>query len=48
VAASTARWVLVSQTTRDLVEGSGLGLEDRGVFTLKGIEGGRRLYAASA
>lgn len=37
--------VLVTQTTRDLVEGSGLELEDRGERALKGIEGPRRLYA---
>jgi pimeloyl-ACP methyl ester carboxylesterase len=38
--------VLVSSTTRDLVEGSGLEFEDRGEHRLKGIEGARRLYAA--
>jgi class 3 adenylate cyclase/dienelactone hydrolase len=37
--------VLVSGTTRDLVEGSGLAFEDRGEHELKGIEGVRRLYA---
>jgi pimeloyl-ACP methyl ester carboxylesterase len=37
--------VLVSQTTRDLVEGSGIELVDRGAHELKGIEGARRLYA---
>jgi pimeloyl-ACP methyl ester carboxylesterase/class 3 adenylate cyclase len=37
--------VLVTQTTRDLVEGSGLAFEDRGERELKGIEGRRRLYA---
>jgi class 3 adenylate cyclase/pimeloyl-ACP methyl ester carboxylesterase len=37
--------VLVSQTTHDLVEGSGLEFEDRGEHELKGIEGARRLYA---
>ena len=37
--------VLVSSTTRDLVEGSGLQFEDRGEHELKGIEGPRRLYA---
>lgn len=36
--------VLVTQTTRDLVEGSGLAFEDRGEHELKGIEGLRRLY----
>jgi class 3 adenylate cyclase len=48
MAAAGAGEVLVSQTTRDLVEGSGLGFEDRGLFSLKGIEGERRLYAATA
>ena len=37
--------VVVSATTCDLVEGSGLELEDRGEYELKGIEGARRLYA---
>lgn len=37
--------VLVSQTTHDLVEGSGLEFEDRGAHELKGIDGARRLYA---
>jgi class 3 adenylate cyclase len=39
--------VLVSQTTRELVEGSGLALEDLGEHELKGIAGRRRVYAAS-
>ena len=38
--------VLVSQTTRDLVEGSGIAFTDRGEHQLKGIEGPRRVYAA--
>jgi pimeloyl-ACP methyl ester carboxylesterase len=46
-AAASARDVLVSTTTRDLVAGSGLAFEDRGTFELKGI-GARRLYAAAA
>ena len=37
--------VLVSQTTHDLVEGSGLEFDDRGEHELKGIDGVRRLYA---
>jgi class 3 adenylate cyclase/pimeloyl-ACP methyl ester carboxylesterase len=37
--------VVVSQTTRDLVEGSGIEFDDRGEHELKGIEGARRLYA---
>ena len=39
--------VLVSQTTRDLVEGSGISFADRGERELKGIEGARRVYAAA-
>ena len=36
--------VLVSQTVRDLVAGSGLAFEDRGEHTLKGIPDRWRLY----
>ena len=45
MANASAGEVLVSQTTRDLVEGSGLDFEDRGLHELKGIEGPRQLYA---
>jgi class 3 adenylate cyclase len=38
--------VLVSSTVKDLVAGSGLEFEDRGVKELKGIPGEWRLYAA--
>jgi class 3 adenylate cyclase len=38
--------VLVSSTVKDLVAGSGLQFEDRGVHDLKGIPGEWRLYAA--
>jgi class 3 adenylate cyclase len=38
--------VLVSSTVRDLIAGSGIELEDRGLHALKGIEEERRLYAA--
>jgi class 3 adenylate cyclase len=38
--------VLVSSTVKDLVAGSGLEFEDRGVYELKGIPGEWRLYAA--
>jgi class 3 adenylate cyclase len=38
--------VLVSSTTRDLVAGSGLELEDRGEHELKGLEGPRRVFVA--
>jgi class 3 adenylate cyclase len=37
--------VIVSGTTRDLLDGSGLRLEDRGSHELKGIEGARQVYA---
>jgi class 3 adenylate cyclase len=39
--------VFVSSTTSDLVAGSGIRLDDRGEFELKGV-GRRRLYAATA
>ncbi len=45
MAIATAGEILVSQTTRDLVEGSGLEFEDRGLHELKGIKGARQLYA---
>jgi class 3 adenylate cyclase len=38
--------VLVSSTVKDLVAGSGLEFEDRGIHELKGIPGEWRLYAA--
>ncbi len=38
--------VLVSQTVKDLIAGSGLALEDRGAHELKGVPGEWRLYAA--
>ncbi len=37
--------VLVSGTTRDLLDGSGLAFEDRGPQELKGLEGVRQVYA---
>jgi|SRR5215831_1865603 len=37
--------VLVSSTVKDLVAGSGLGFEDRGVHVLKGVPGEWRLFA---
>jgi class 3 adenylate cyclase len=39
--------VLVSQTVKDLVAGSGIEFEERGVRELKGIPGEWRLYAVS-
>jgi class 3 adenylate cyclase len=38
--------VLVSQTVKDLVVGSGIDFEDRGAHTLKGVPGEWRLYAS--
>jgi pimeloyl-ACP methyl ester carboxylesterase len=43
---ASAGEVLVSSTVRDLIAGSGIDLEDRGLFALKGLEEERRLYAA--
>ncbi|HEU4353109.1 MAG TPA: adenylate/guanylate cyclase domain-containing protein [Burkholderiales bacterium] len=40
--------VVVSNTVKDLVAGSGLQFEDRGVRPLKGVPGEWRLYRASA
>ena len=37
--------VLVSNTVKDLVAGSGLSFQERGVHTLKGVPGEWRLYA---
>jgi pimeloyl-ACP methyl ester carboxylesterase len=41
------REVLVSQTVKDLVAGSGLVFEDRGAAELKGVPGEWRLYAVA-
>jgi class 3 adenylate cyclase len=41
---ATASEVMVSWTTRDLLEGSGLWLEDAGMHELKGLDGPRRLF----
>lgn len=40
--------VLVSQTVKDLVAGSGLAFEDRGVHSLKGLPEPLQLFAASS
>lgn len=37
--------VLVSGTTHELLEGSGLAFEDRGLYELKGISGARQIFA---
>jgi class 3 adenylate cyclase len=39
--------ILVSQTVRDLLAGSGIDFEDRGAHELKGVAGGWRLYAVT-
>jgi class 3 adenylate cyclase len=39
--------VLVSQTVKDLVAGSGIAFEDRGLHDLKGVPDPRRLYAVA-
>jgi class 3 adenylate cyclase len=43
--AAGAGEVLVSQTVKDLVAGSGIEFEDRGAHDLRGIPGAWRLYA---
>ena len=40
--------VLVSQTVKDLVAGSGISFEDRGLAELKGVPGQWRLYAIAS
>jgi class 3 adenylate cyclase len=40
--------VLVSATVRDLVAGSGIAFEDRGVHVLKGLPEERQLFAVRA
>jgi class 3 adenylate cyclase len=42
---AAADQVLVSQTVKDLVTGSGITFEDRGVQQLKGVPGEWRLYS---
>lgn len=44
---ASAGEVLVSNTVQDLIAGSGIELEDRGLFALKGLDGERRLYAVA-
>ena len=46
VAAAAPGEVLVSSTVRDLVAGSGLQFQDRGLRTLKGVPANWRLFAA--
>jgi class 3 adenylate cyclase len=40
--------VLVSQTVKDLVAGSGITFEDRGLAELKGVPGKWRLYSVTS
>ena len=47
-ATARAGEVLVSQTVKDLVAGSGLGFEDRGEHELKGVPGSWRLYSVGS
>ena len=46
--AAGAGEVLVSSTVRDLVAGSGIAFEDRGLHELKGLDEPRRLFAVRA
>jgi hypothetical protein len=39
--------ILASSTVKDLVEGSGIEFEDRGVRGPKGVPGEWRIYAAT-
>ena len=47
-ARAAAGEVLVSQTVKDLVAGSGIGFEDRGLAELKGVPGQWRLYSVAS
>ena len=40
--------VLVSQTVKDLVAGSGIAFDERGAAELKGVPGEWRLYAVES
>ena len=40
--------VLVSQTVKDLVAGSGIGFDDRGLAELKGVPGEWWLYSVTS
>ena len=44
-AQATADEVLVSSTVKDLVAGSGIAFDERGIYELKGIPGEWRLFA---
>jgi pimeloyl-ACP methyl ester carboxylesterase len=47
-AIASAGEVLVTQTVKDLVAGSGIGFDDRGLADLKGVPGPWRLYAVNS
>jgi class 3 adenylate cyclase len=47
-ARAAASEVLVSQTVKDLVAGSGISFEDRGLAELKGVPRKWRLYAITS
>jgi class 3 adenylate cyclase len=47
-ARAAAGEVLVSQTVKDLVAGSGIGFDDRGLAELKGVPGQWRLYSVTS
>ena len=47
-ACATAGEILVSQTVKDLVAGSGIEFDDRGSVDLKGVPGQWRLYSVAA
>jgi class 3 adenylate cyclase len=47
-ALAAAGEVLVSQTVKDLVAGSGIAFEDRGAHELKGVPGDWRLYSVAS
>ena len=47
-ARAAAGEVLVSQTVKDLVAGSGIGFDDRGLAELKGVPGQWRLYRVTS
>jgi len=44
---ATAGEILVSSTVKDLVVGSGINFEDRGIHTLKGVPGEWHLFAVA-
>ena len=47
-ALAAAGEVLVSQTVKDLVAGSGITFDDRGLVELKGVPGEWRLYSVAS